>query len=380
MARRLRGIRSRITLIAVLVAVGILAATGLAVVSAMYDLLVDDLAAADDDARGEVVETTVELAVVLAVALPVVASALAVLVWWLVGRTLRPVEAIRAEVAAIGDGDLHRRVPAAGTGDEIDRLAATMNAMLARLEEGRERQVRLVADASHELRTPVARMLTQLEVDAAHPTTADPVASGERLLDDLRGLQALVDDLLLLARADAEDGVPAAARVDLDDVVLEEVACVPPQPGVRIDTADVRSVRVRGDRSALGRVVRNLVDNAVRHAHSTVTVGLGTGDDDGTAVAVLTVDDDGPGIPLAAREAVFERFSRLDGARGGPAGGTGLGLAIVRDVVTRHGGRAVVDDPPGTPGTRFRVVLLQADRDPPHQTPTSDLQRETSRT
>ena len=148
------------------------------------------------------------------------AAALGVLTWVLVGRTLRPVERIRAEVAEIGGSDLHRRVPVPAADDEVGRLATTMNDMLARVEEGQQRQRRFVADASHELRGPLTRMRTELEVDLEHPATADAEATHRSVLEEVVGLQQLVDDLLMLARsdggigdvADAGSGRPRRAR------------------------------------------------------------------------------------------------------------------------------------------------------------------------
>jgi signal transduction histidine kinase len=274
----------------------------------------------------------------LAVAVPVSTTLLAGLVWWLVGRVLRPVEAIRAEVDRISAGRLDRRVPEPPTADEIARLANTMNAMLGRLADASEEQRRFVADAAHELRSPLARIRAQLEVDAAHPATADPDATRASVLDETARLQRLVDDLLLLARGDAGALDPVrAGPVDLDDVV-ERLAAerrgLPPT----IDTRRVRPVQVRGEEAQLRRAIANVLDNAVRHARSTVTVTLV----ERGGQAVLSVADDGPGIPAEQRERVFERFTRLDDARSAD-GGAGLGLAIARDIAVRHGGGLAVD-------------------------------------
>jgi signal transduction histidine kinase len=203
--------------------------------------------------------------------------------------------------------------------------------MLDRLSHAAERQRRFVADAAHELRTPLARIRTQLEVDRAHPGTADPAATSASVLAETERLQRLVDDLLLLARSDA--GAPDlrdAGPVDLDEVVLDQARGRP-----LVDGTGVVPVQVAGERVQLGRAVANLLDNAVRHARTRVTVTLT--EEDGAAV--LTVADDGPGIPAAARETIFERFTRLDEARAVDAGGAGLGLAIAREIAERHGGR-----------------------------------------
>jgi len=306
-----------------------------------------------DDVR----ESTRTLTTLLLITIPVVATTIAALVWWLVGRTLRPVEDIRRNVAEIEASDLDRRVPVPAGSDEIVRLARTMNAMLERLGAANARQQQFVADASHELRGPLTRMRSELEVDRAHPETADARATAQSVLQEVSGLQRLVDDLLLLARSDAGATSFSSETVDLDDIVLRDVARLRSETGIEVDAHGVSAAQVRGDAQALTRVVRNLTDNAARHATSVVTLTLG--EVDGTAV--LSVGDDGPGIPAGDRDRIFERFTRLDGARTAGSGGTGLGLAIARDVVTRHGGTIRADSVRGA-GTRFVVTLPSAGR------------------
>ena len=288
----------------------------------------------------DVTDSTRALARSLLLGGPFVVAVLAGLVWWLVGRTLRPVEAIRAGVGEIGGSDLHRRVLVPPGDDEVARLARTMNDMLGRVESSAERQQRFVADASHELRSPLTRIRSELEVDLAHPAGADLSATHRSVLDEVDGLQRLVDDLLLLARLDADPTGAGAGDtvVDLDDLVLDEAHRVV-AGAVTVDASGIGPARVRGDARALGRAVRNVVENAVRHAIGWVDVTLSVEDDQ----AVLRVADDGPGIPADRVEEVFERFTRLDDARSGAAGGTGLGLAIAREVVERHGGTIAVD-------------------------------------
>jgi signal transduction histidine kinase len=271
----------------------------------------------------------------LIVGVPISAAVLAGLVWWLVGRVLRPVEGIRAEVDRISASRLDRRVPEPPTADEIARLARTMNAMLDRLAGSADRQRRFVADAAHELRSPLARVRAQLEVDRAYPDSADPAVTHESVLAETARLQRLVDDLLLLARGDAGGlELTRAGPVDLDDVVEQEAVTRRRSSASTIDTHGVVPVQVTGDRSQLARAVGNLLDNAVRHARSRVTV---TAEQVGGQVRVA-VADDGPGIPDDDRAVVFERFTRLDDARSAGDGGAGLGLAIARDIAVRHGG------------------------------------------
>jgi signal transduction histidine kinase len=275
-------------------------------------------------------------------------------VWWLVGRTLRPVEAIRREVAGIGAGGagLDRRVPVPAGDDEVSRLARTMNGMLDRIEDAARRQQRFVADASHELRSPLARVRAEVEVDLAHPGGADPDATAASVLAEVVAMQHLVDDLLALARADA--GVDAGERgpVDLDDLVDRQARRLRAAGRVAVDSRGVSAAQVVGDRDQLARAIGNVVDNAARHARTTVT--LAVREDGGTAV--VSVADDGPGIPPERRDDVFERFHRLDGARTAPAGGAGLGLAIAREIVVAHGGTIVVDPAHG-PGARLVITL-----------------------
>jgi signal transduction histidine kinase len=258
----------------------------------------------------DVADSTRVLGGVLLVAFPALVALLGGLTWWLVGRTLRPVEA------------------------------------------GARKQQRFVADASHELRSPLTRIRTRLEVDLAHPDGVDFRESARAVLDETAGMERLVDDLLHLARSDAAAGgdVPREA-VDVDDVVLEEVLEIRSDARVRIDTSSVSGAQVAGDARQLKRMVRNLLDNAVRHAATTVRIELR----ESAGRVVMTIADDGPGIPADQRDEVFERFTRLDAARTTAHGGVGLGLAIVRDIAERHGGTITIGD--AHPGAVFTVSL-----------------------
>lgn len=307
----------------------------------------------------DVEESVAALRTGLAVAIPAVAALLGGLIWWLVGRTLRPVESIRAQVADIGGANLHFRVLEPATDDEISRLARTMNAMLDRVETAAERQRRFVADASHELRSPLTRMRTELEVDLDHPDTADLPATHRSVLDEVTNLQRLVEDLLELARNGTAGNRSGWRPVDLDDLVFAEAAAARPGAAARIDASGVSAAQVRGDPDQLARVIRNLVDNAVRYAASTVRLRVTEAD----GWARVSVGDDGPGIPDHERSRVFERFARLDEARHDDTGGTGLGLAIAREIVERHGGTIRIDTPVGGHGTEM-VVALPIDADP----------------
>lgn len=284
----------------------------------------------------------------LLIATPALTLLVAVIVWWLVGRALLPVERIRREVESISSRTIDRRVPVPTSDDEIARLAETMNAMLHRLETAQLRQREFVSDASHELRSPISSMRTELEVALAHPALTDWTAMAGRVLEEDNRLERLVGDLLQLARLD--EGRPLRIEdVDLDDVVLTEAAHARPVP---VRTGAVSAGRIRGERRVLEMVVRNLIDNAAHHADTQVAVGVQH--DDGRVV--LTVDDDGDGVPPAERERIFERFARVDDGRSRNDGGAGLGLALVRRVVTAHDGTVVCTDSPFG-GARFEVRL-----------------------
>lgn len=294
----------------------------------------------------------------LLVAIPVVVAILGLLVWWLVGRTLRPVEVIRSQVASITGASLDRRVSEPGSDDEIARLARTMNSMLDRVEDASRRQQEFVADASHELRTPLTRMQAELEVDLAHPETADLPATHRSVLDEVTALHRLVDDLLRLARSDAGDGVVHPRLIDIDQLLLAEADRLRVACDAHIDTSRITACQISGDPAELVRAVRNLCDNAVRHAASTVTLRC----EAHKGVVEIGVADDGPGVPEDQRARVFERFSRIDRSRGAASGGTGLGLPITLDIIRRHGGSIVITDADGG-GAAVTVSLPVADGD-----------------
>ncbi|MGW0815603.1 sensor histidine kinase [Streptomyces viridiviolaceus] len=281
---------------------------------------------------------------VMLIGFPLLLAVVAAVTWRVTGRALRPVEGIRREMAAItASEDLARRVPVPDTHDEVARLALTTNETLAALEASVERQRRFVADASHELRSPIASLRTQLEVAAAHPGLLDL----DGAVEDTVRLQRLAADLLLLARLDAGER-PADARVDLAALAREEAAG---RAGVTVRAQDA-DVATAGSRGQLGRVLGNLLDNAQRHARSAVEVSVRREGD----LAVVGVADDGEGVPAADRERIFERFVRLDAARSRDDGGAGLGLAIARDVAVRHGGTLTVRDAPAG-GALFELRL-----------------------
>ena len=296
-------------------------------------------------------ETQHALATALALGTPVLVALVGATTWLLTGTALRPVERIRAEVREITARRLGRRVPDPGGSDEIARLARTMNEMLDRIEVASDRQRRFVADASHELRSPLASLRTQLEVARAYPARADWLATTDDSLAELDRMDALTRDLLTLARLDA-DREHVAERIDLTELVRGETAVLEARGAIAVDVSGLPGrAMVLGDPAQLAGLFRNVLDNAERYANSLVTVA-GIVDASGVEVSVA---DDGPGIPPADRERVFERFTRLNDARDRDSGGTGLGLSISREIVRAHGGTISVTD--ASPGARIVVRL-----------------------
>jgi signal transduction histidine kinase len=284
----------------------------------------------------------------LAVGVPLLIALTVALMLLGVGRALRPVELIRTRVAGITATHLNQRVPVPAGRDEIARLAATMNEMLDRLERAQSRQRRFVSDASHELRNPVAaiRQLVEGHRNGALPREiADDV-----LVEDLR-LQELIEDLLLLARLDEAGPITAASEIDVDDLLLAEARYLRSR-GVNVDARGVSPVRISGVPRQVQRALRNVTENAVRHARGSINLSCALQGDS----AVVEVDDDGEGISPEHRDVVFERFTRLDDARTRDDGGAGLGLAIAAEIVAAHGGHIDVEKSP-LGGARIRMTL-----------------------
>jgi signal transduction histidine kinase len=292
-----------------------------------------------------------------------VTAALIALAWFgvshVVAHTLAPVTSITRHLAEItADGGGMRLPVPENLDDEIKTLAETANQTLERLEAAMakqevamEQQRRFAGDASHDLRSPITAMRTQVEEAMLHPEQADWPATAAALMASLNRLQAIVTDLLTLTKLDT--GAPSHDEpVNLGELVAAESR----RPGPKhIVTRVQRGVVVTGDRLRLARLVTNLLDNAERHAESqiTVTVRLHGGQ------AVLEVLDDGAGIAPDQRERVFQRFARLDASRNIDAGGTGLGLTIARQIAESHGGTLTIED--SDRGARFvlRMPLLE---------------------
>jgi signal transduction histidine kinase len=281
-------------------------------------------------------------ALVLALALGAMGlAAVARIVWGAVGGALSPVRMMSEELREIADRPGKGRVSIPQCHDEVAELAVSVNVTLNRLERMAERHRSFVADASHELRSPLTGLRTQLELALEHPEDEDWPQVARAALDDADRLQRIVRDLLVLAKLEA--GVPSEReKIDLGELVETETARRVGRVPIEVRLDDY--VVVSANPSQLVRVLTNLLDNADRHANGQVTVTVGSDGPD----AVLTVTDDGPGIPPGDRERVFQRFQRLPNARRRDTGGTGLGLPISREIAQTHGGSlSVGDNQPG---------------------------------
>jgi signal transduction histidine kinase len=322
-----------------IVAVGVSTPTGLRTV-----LVAQSLDVVDDGSEA--------IIAALLLGMPLLTMVVGAATFVFVGRTLRPVESMRRQATTITSSNLHTRLPVPAADDEIAALASTMNTMLDRIEAASTAQRRFVADASHELRSPLATIHANVDLLNAVELPDDAVKSVGRIRRESVRMARLVDDLLLLARVDDHALRLRHEDVDLDDLVYAERDRVAVEhPGLAVG-GRVDPVRVSGDPDHLQRALRNLVDNAIRHARRTVTIGLAAADGE----AHLVVGNDGPPIPAEDRERIFRRFVRLDDSRtrqGG--GGTGLGLPIARDIVVAHGGTLGADAL--TSGTAMRIRM-----------------------
>jgi two-component system, OmpR family, heavy metal sensor histidine kinase CusS len=282
----------------------------------------------------------------------------AVLAHWLTGRVLLPVRRIAAMARSLSQDDLHRRVDLAVPNDELGELVETFNGMLARLEASFESLRRFTADASHELRSPLTFMRSELEGTRARPRTPEEY---ERVLDEMETevehMSRLVDRLLILARADAGALRPARVPVDAADFLQEAGArwsATAERSGTHIEVESPELGTIAADPDLLRRILDNLLENAIRHAPPDSVVRV-TGAREAGSLRV-DVSDQGPGIPAAFRERIFDRFARLDGARARDAGGAGLGLALSRAIAKSHGGSLELVSRDGG-GATFRLLL-----------------------
>ncbi|HEY8480509.1 MAG TPA: HAMP domain-containing sensor histidine kinase [Spirillospora sp.] len=294
------------------------------------------------------------IAALFMLGVPLLTGLAAVGTWAATSRALRPVEGIRRELDEITATDLERRVPQPPRRDEVGRLAESINATLDRLEKAVARQRGFVNDVSHELRSPLAALRMELELAMTAPDDVVPQETMRAILANTDRLTAVVDDLQALGRLEADRNFQRE-QIDLTELADQEVLSRPHR--TRVTVLSEGTMTVQGGRNELARLLRNLIDNADRHAESEVTIILRREPPD---TAVVEVVDDGTGIAPEDRERVFERFTRLSEGRHRDAGGTGLGLAIARDIAEAHGGTLVLADrPDNQPGARFILRLPQ---------------------
>lgn len=298
----------------------------------------------------QIAAATDSLAAGLAIGAPLLVLAGGVLMWLVVGRAMRTVESVRIAVTRVSDDDPSERVSNPRTGDELERLVVTMNDLLDRLQGAIERERKFVADASHEVRSPIAAVRAILESEES--TVSDTAMPRLAALGALQRLQDLADQLLVLDGAGRRHVGGVVGLVDMDELVLLHVERMRRTSAVDIDVAGVSGGQVRATELDVIRVIENLATNAVRHAKSKVSFSVS----EGNGWVELSVEDDGPGVPEGKKEVIFERFLRLDGDRGRSSGGSGLGLAIVSDIAAKYGGFVVVNDVDGG-GAQFLVTL-----------------------
>jgi signal transduction histidine kinase len=299
-------------------------------------------------------DTLRTVGLLLLAATPLLVALVAVAVWILVGRSLKTVERIRRQVAEIDGRRLHERVEVPPTGDEIAALASTMNQMLDKLEQSDNLHRAFFSDASHELRSPLSTLVTTAEVASLDESGRTWLDMQQTVLNESSRMQSLVEDLLTLAKVDSHQLQLDVQDVDLEDVLDAEIKRLRTVSSLQIN-AELQPTRVRGDERRLMQVFRNLMDNAARHAKSTIMVGM----ERRPGELVVSVDNDGEIISEEDRNRVFERFARLDASRSSDGGGSGLGLAITREIMVAHGGTVLAAESDGW--CRFQVILPVAD-------------------
>ena len=296
---------------------------------------------------------TSSLSARLSLVAPILVLVVAALIWFVVGRAMRPVDRVRRKAAEISVTNLNERIANPGTGDELEHLVTTLNALLGRLEGALERERRLVADASHEFRSPLAAIRANVEAEMA--LVREPSDTQRAVLRGVLRLQDLADELLVFEQATrSETAVPSL--VDLDELVFSEIEHVASGKDIAIVASEVSGGQVLGQELDFSRIVDNLTSNAMRHARTTVAFGVC----EANSHVELFVADDGLGVNPDERAGVFEPFFRPDSDRGHESGGAGLGLAIVAELVAKYDGNIEVESDPLLGGARFTIRLPSA--------------------
>jgi signal transduction histidine kinase len=318
----------------------LLGSTIVAIDSIRYVVSINQVVGTDEAAwvivaqsLGPIDATVSTVRLIVLIAAPLLVLSVALVAWKASGQALKSVAAIRSQVDSIGHSKLSERVPVPMGQDEISDLAKTMNSMLDRLEVSVDAQKRFVADVSHELRSPLASIKTTLDVANRIGTNSEWAKAYEILNDETSRMSLLVDDLLLLAKADAGQLNLQLKEIDLDDVVTRELINFKATSTLKLDQA-IQPVKILGDDLKVSQALRNILDNAKRFAKQQVWISLNVAGDH----VEVTIEDDGPGIALENRVKAMERFVRLDQHRSRDDGGTGLGLAIAAEIMASHNG------------------------------------------
>jgi heavy metal sensor kinase len=298
------------------------------------------------------------LLVTLAIYMPFVVSLAMAGGYWLMRRSLQPVDEITKRAEGITSTNLSERLPVIRTGDELERLSVSLNRMIERLDDAFQHINRFSADASHELRTPLTILQLELEGIAQnhrwHGSLGDQIGSA---LEETNRMSRIVESLLAISRLDAGEVKMDKARIDLGDLAastVNEMVLLADEKLIRLHTERTAGVHVEGDRTRLQQVIVNLVDNAIKYTQEGGKIEISVGREGSTAI--LEVSDNGPGIPPDCFPHVFERFYRADKARSRASGGAGLGLSIVKAICAAHNAEVKVSSQEGH-GARFRVEL-----------------------
>jgi two-component system, OmpR family, sensor kinase len=298
------------------------------------------------------------LLLTLAIYMPFVVSLAVAGGYWLMRRSLQPVDEITRRAEGITFSNLSERLPVIRTGDELERLSMSLNRMIERLDDAFQHINRFSADASHELRTPLT--ILQLELEGIAQNHRWDGALGDQIgsaLEETHRMSRVVESLLAISRLDAGELKMDKTRLDLGELVVStasEMTLLAEEKSIRLHSHATTGVFVEGDRTRLQQVIVNLVDNAIKYTQEGGSVGVSVGSEGDSAI--LEVSDNGPGIPAQALSHVFERFYRADKARSRASGGTGLGLSIVKAICAAHNAEVKVSSQEGR-GTTFRVEL-----------------------
>jgi heavy metal sensor kinase len=298
------------------------------------------------------------LLVTFAIYMPFLISLAIVSGYWLMRRSLQPVDEITRRAEGITSTNLSERLPVIRTGDELERLSISLNRMIERLDQAFQHINRFSADASHELRTPLTILQLELEsIAESQPLNSVQTDQIGSALEETHRMSHIVENLLAISRLDAGEVKMDKTRLNLGQLAtstVEQMRLLADEKGILFRSNVAANIYVEGDRSRLQQVVVNLIANAIKYTPEAGEVAVSVGLDDGAAV--LEVSDNGVGIPPHALPHVFERFYRADKARSRNSGGAGLGLAIVKAICTAHGAEIKVSSQEGQ-GSRFTVIL-----------------------